>query len=166
MAEKPLNPKQAAFVREYLVDRNATQAATRAGYSEKTAKQIGSKLLTVVDVAAAIDAGTKKQAASLGVKAEDILRELMRIGYSDTGQLLDERGNCRTLNEMPEDIRRCIASVKFSGDGGTEVKLWPKNNALELLGKHLKMFTEKLELTGKDGGAVQVAVNIKRTVKA
>lgn len=156
----PLNPKQQAFVREYLIDLNATQAAIRVGYSAKTAKQIGSRLLTVVDVAKAIEAGTAKQADEALVNAKEIIGELKRIGFSDPGQILDERGNCRTLNEMPEDIRRCIASVRFSGDGGTEVRFWPKGHALELLGKYrdLKMWTDKVEVTGKDGGAFTVKV--------
>jgi hypothetical protein len=66
---------------------------------------------------------------------------------------------------MPEDIRRSIASVKFSGDGGTEVKFWSKNQALELLGKYRAMWTDKTELTGKDGGPLKVSFNINRTVK-
>lgn len=162
-----LNPKQAAFVREYLVDRNATQAAIRAGYSPKTAKEIGHENLTKPHVRAAIDAGTAKQTEAAGITGDRILRELGRIAFSDTGQILDERGMCRSLNEMPEDIRRCISAVKFSGDGGTEVKFWPKNHALELLGKYreLKLWTEKVELTGKDGEALRVSININRTVR-
>ncbi len=157
-----LNPKQAAFVREYLVDLNATQAAIRAGYSKKTAGVQGHELLKKPEIAAAVAAKGKSAADRAGATAEEILRELGRIGFSDAGQILDERGNCRTLNEMPEDIRRCISSVRFSGDGGTEVKFWPKNQALELLGKYRAMWTEKTELSGPGGGPVPISININR----
>lgn len=154
-----LNPKQAAFVREYLIDRNATQAAIRAGYSAKTARSVGSENLTKPDIRAAIDAESAKLAEEVGVTAKEIISELRRIGFADAGQILDERGVCRSLNEMPEDIRRCISSVKFSGDGGTEVKFWPKNNALELLGKRLALWTEKTEVSGSGGGPVAFSIN-------
>jgi phage terminase small subunit len=160
-----LNPKQAAFVREYLVDLNATQAAIRVGYSPKTAKQQGSRLLTNADIAKAIEAGKADVAQDAHATKEQILQELARIGFSDPGQILNEDGVCRTLNEMPEDIRRCISSVKFSGDGGTEVKFWPKNQALELLGKYRSMWVERLEHTGKDGEKLSVSININRGKK-
>jgi hypothetical protein len=76
----PLNPKQQRFVAEYLKDLNATKAAIRAGYSEKTAKQIGSRLLTNVDVAAAIEAGQGKIAAKLEITAEALVRDVIEIG--------------------------------------------------------------------------------------
>lgn len=160
-----LTPKQAAFVREYLVDLNATQAAIRVGYSPKTAKVQGSRLLTNAAIRAAVEAGKADQTQDAIATKEQILQELARIGFSDAGQILDERGVCRSLNEMPEDIRRCISSVKFSGDGGTEVKFWPKNQALELLGKYRSMWVERMEHTGKDGEKLSVSININRGKK-
>jgi phage terminase small subunit len=154
------NAKRETFALEYVKDHNAIQAYIRAGYSPKGAGQAAHKLLKIAEVAARIAELDAKLADEALISAKEIILELKRIGFSDPGQILDERGNCRTLNEMPEDIRRCIASVKFSGDGGTEVKFWPKNHALELLGKYreLKMWTDKVELTGKDGGQFTVKV--------
>ncbi len=157
-----LNPKHAAFCREYVKDHNASEAYVRAGYSVKGAGQSAYRLLRNAEVIAFIAGLEAKLANEAEVSAGAIIRELKRIGFSDAGQLLDERGNCKTLNEMPEDIRRCIASVRFSGDGGTEVKFWPKNQALELLGKHLAMWTEKTELSGPGGGPVPISININR----
>lgn len=80
-----MTPKQAAFVREYLVDLNATQAAIRAGYSPKTAKVQGSRLLTKADVAAAVETGRAQRAERVEVKADDVLRDITRIaGKAET----------------------------------------------------------------------------------
>ena len=83
--ERGLTPRQAAFVREYLVDLNATQAAIRAGYSEDTAKQQGARLLTNADVLAAVDAGKAQRAAELKVTASDVVRILLKEATADDG---------------------------------------------------------------------------------
>jgi phage terminase small subunit len=83
-----LTPKQARFVAEYLLDANATQAAIRAGYSKATAKQIGSRLLTNVDIRAAVDAKQAKINGKLEITAEKVLRDLeeARIAALTDGQ--------------------------------------------------------------------------------
>jgi len=73
---KKLTPKQQRFVSEYLIDSNATQAAIRAGYSEKTAQQTGSRLLLNVVIQAAIKAGQKKIAKRNDLTVDDLVREL------------------------------------------------------------------------------------------
>ena len=77
---KPLTPKQAAFVREYLVDLNATQAAIRAGYSKRTAKSQGQRLLTNVDVQRAIQSAITKRAEVVDITAEKVLVRLWEEG--------------------------------------------------------------------------------------
>ncbi len=109
-----LTPRQAAFVREYLVDLSATSAAARAGYSAKTAHSSGPRLLANVGVAAAIAAAQAKRAAKVEITAEKVLGELAGIGFAEGSE--------------PEP-------------GAVRVR------ALELVGKHLGMFTEKLDLT-------------------
>ncbi len=74
MAKDKLNPKQAAFVKEYLVDRNGKQAAIRAGYSEKTAKEQAARLLTIVNVKDAVKAGEAKHQERCDVTKDDIKR--------------------------------------------------------------------------------------------
>lgn len=76
---RPLNPKQERFVKEYLVDLNATQAARRAGYSARTAKQQGARLLTHVDVAAAVERGKKKDAEAATMSRERALELLTQV---------------------------------------------------------------------------------------
>nr|WP_312967783.1 terminase small subunit [Brucella intermedia] len=78
-----LTPKQERFVAEYLIDLNATQAAIRAGYSEKTAQQQGSRLLLNVVVQEAIAKGREKTAAKLEITKERIVDELAKIGFSN-----------------------------------------------------------------------------------
>ena len=79
MAKDSLNPKQAAFVREYLIDSNATQAAIRAGYSQKTAYSIGNENLKKPEIVKAIEEGRQKLADKVQVTKEEIAHRLDRI---------------------------------------------------------------------------------------
>jgi phage terminase small subunit len=128
-----LTPKQQTFVDEYLVDLNATQAAIRAGYSKKTARSQGERMLTNVDVAAAIQKGFQKRSEKTQITAEKVLLELAVIAFADLQQLADMGG-----------------------------RISDKLKALELIGKHLGMFTEKVEnkVTGPDGGPVQYDIRM------
>lgn len=76
MADRGLNPKQQRFVAEYLTDLNATQAAIRAGYSEKTAYSIGAENLKKPEIAAAIAKGQAKLAGKLEITVEKVLKDL------------------------------------------------------------------------------------------
>lgn len=78
-----LTPKQARFVQEYLVDLNATQAAIRAGYSPKTAKQQGARLLTNADVQKAVTEGQEQRSERTGITADMVLKELAKVGFSN-----------------------------------------------------------------------------------
>ncbi len=78
-----LTPKQEMFAKEYLIDLNATQAAIRAGYSKRTAKSQGQRLLTYVDVAELIQRGRERREAELDIKALDVIRELAKIGFAN-----------------------------------------------------------------------------------
>lgn len=107
-----LNIKQMAFVREYLVDMNATQAAIRAGYSPKTARSQGERLLTNAAIRREVDAGVSDLAARVGLTAERILRERMRIAFFDPRKLLDDEGNPKPLQELDEDTAAAIAGLE------------------------------------------------------
>lgn len=180
MAKKPPKPtvdRRAAFVREYLVDLNAQNAAIRAGYSAKTARAAGSRLLSDVDIRAQIDAAMKERAARVELTADDVLRELLRIARVDLADLYTENGQLKSIHEIPEDARRAIAGIEvdelWEGRGSEavevgvtrKVKLWDKPKALELLGKHLKLFTEIHEHRGLDRLADALATARGRVVK-
>lgn len=152
-----LNPNQARFVEEYLVDLNATQAAIRAGYSERSAHVTGTRLLANAKVREAVDEAKRARAERVEVKQDTVLRELLRIATVDIGQAYDEEGRLRPLKDIPEDVRRAIAGIEVDEIGGEEggigftrkVKFWDKPKALELIGKHLKLFTDRFEVEGK-----------------
>lgn len=155
-----LTPKQQRFVEEYLIDLNATAAARRAGYSERTADRIGPELLGKTWVAEAIAAGQVKLTRKLEVKAESVLAEYARVAFSDIGQVLDfssAEPRLKSANEISEDARRAIASVKVRryteghGDAArevevTEFKLWDKLNALEKLARHLGLLKDAVPI--------------------
>jgi phage terminase small subunit len=144
-----LNPKQQRFVAEYLKDLNATQAAIRAGYSEKTAPQIASRLLTNVKVASAVAEGQQVIAEKAGVTVEKVVNELASIGFANFGDYLNAEGRI----SLPLGDRAKMAAVgeyttEAIGDQvitRTKFKLLDKRAALVDLGKHLGMFAEKAE---------------------
>ena len=149
-----LNERQKKFGDEYLIDLNATQAAIRAGYSEKTSYSMGQRLLKNVEVAAYIEKRTKARIDRTQINQDFVLTELMKIAMADgTNFATVGKRNRVTLtptdNLTPEQ-RSAVASVKKGAKGAVEVKTYDKLKALELLGKHLGMFKDDAE--GDDAG--------------
>jgi len=143
-----LNPKQQRFVAEYLKDLNATQAAIRAGYSEKTAPQIASRLLTNVKVAAAVAKGQKAIAEKAGVTVEKVIDELAKLGFSnmeDFASVGPDGSPAIDCSKLSRSQWAAVNQIKVDDDGGITLKLYDKRAALVDLGKHLGMFTEKAE---------------------
>ena len=143
-----LTPKQKAFVDEYLVDLNATQAAIRAGYSPKTAQEQSSRLLSNVMVQEALQKRQTKLQNKLEITQERVLEELASIAFSNGADFakVTETGHVRIVptEELPEEKRRAIASIK-EGQFGTEIKTYDKVLALEMLGKHLGLFDGRID---------------------
>jgi len=121
-----LTPKQQRFVEEYLIDLNATQAAIRAGYSERTAEQQGSRLLSNVKVAKTINDALVSRSKRTKITADYVLTTIRE-----------------TVEALLNDREKNAANI-FKGS--------------ELLGKHIKLFTDKHEITGADSGPVQITV--------
>jgi len=148
--------KQKRFCEEYLIDLNATQAAIRAGYSPKTAKDIGAENLAKPNIRARIDEALAARSCRTGVNADRVIRELARIAFVNPPNVVDTK-NATVLEGASEDDTAAIASVKVKivqGDFDSverEVKFADKLKALELLGKHLGMFTENINLTADVG---------------
>jgi phage terminase small subunit len=181
---RKLNRKQEMFAREYLVDLNARQAAIRAGYSPDSAEVNGPRLLRNAQVAAEVARLQAERAKRVGLQADEVLAELKRVALVDPGALFAKDGSPRPIHELPEDIRRAVASTEVflaapeerQLDDGTfelkpppaktvKLKLWDKVKALELSLRHLGLLRDKVEHAGAGGGPIQVAISINRTVQ-
>lgn len=138
-SEKKLTAKQAVFVREYLIDLNATQAAIRAGYSGKTAGAIGDENLKKPEIAEAIQAAMDARSERTEITADYVLKSI----YSTM-----ER--CKQAEPV---FDRKGDPVEIELEDGTMARAYTFNaggvlKGAELLGKHLKMFTDKIEVSG------------------
>ncbi len=156
-----MNPKQTRFVQEYLIDLNATQAAIRAGYSKKTAQMQSSRLLSKGMIQAAVAEGQATIAEKLEITVESVARELALLGFADMGTYIALGAGETTVrldwSDLPEGATRCIQEItqeEHTGGKGhetgeirrTKFKLYDKKGSLELLGRHLGMFNDKLAL--------------------
>lgn len=152
-----LPAKRARFVEEYLIDSNGTQAAIRAGYSPKTAQMQASQLLTYPGVADAVAAGRARLAEQSTVKAEDVIRELAKLGFANMEHYTRVNGlgdMVIDLSDLTSDQMAAISEITVEtytdGKGEdaetvkrTKFKLADKRAALVDLGKHLGLFTDK-----------------------
>ena len=132
-----LTPKQALFVKEYLIDLNATQAAIRAGYSNNRADAMGHENLRKPVIASAIQAAMDARSLKVELTAADVLRDINAVKADAMRKTYDKEGN--------EVMANHTAALK----------------ALELQGKHLKMFTDKIETTGANGGPIDTKLVIE-----
>ena len=149
-----MTDKQRRFVEEYLIDLNATQAAIRAGYSPDTAKEIGCENLTKPNISKAVAKAMAERSRRTGISQDRVIEELAKIAFMNAADVINT-DDASILEEASREDLSCIQSVKVKqsdGEKGSlierEIKLADKLRALELLGKHLGMFKDKLEITG------------------
>ncbi len=146
-----LTEKQQRFVDEYLIDLNATQAAIRAGYSAKTANEQGTQNLAKLSIQTEIAKRMAERSKRTGVNQDRVVLELAKIAFVKMTDIVDEHGKIK--DSAAEDDLACIESIKYKeseSDTGSsverEVKISSKLKALELLGKHLGMWNDKLDV--------------------
>jgi phage terminase small subunit len=173
-----LTPKQQRFVDEYLVDLNGTQAAIRAGYSERTARQIADQNMSKLVIKAEIQKRMKSRSERTEITQDMVLRELAKIGFSDIRKVVrwgetmvrmvdsDEEGAEDMVpyhglalidsTEVDDDTAAAIAEVS-QGRDGLKVKLHDKKGALVDIGRHLGMFKDKVEMSGPNGAPLLAA---------
>ena len=157
-----LTPKQRRFIEEYLIDLNATQAAIRAGYSQKTAAPQAARLLINVKIQQALQEAMCKREERTQITQDRVLQELAKIGFSDLKTVVDwtEDGKIRirATDEVDGAILAEVSETEIDFGDYTKrtkrVKLHDKMRALEMIGKHLGMFTDKTEHSG------EVSINI------
>ena len=139
------------FCREFIIDFNATRAATAAGFSKKTAKQQGSRLLTRVDVQKRIAELIQKRKAKVEFTAENVLKELGIIGLSNIQDYIkkgDERFVIfKNIDDLPREVAAAIESIEFT-DKGVKFKLHGKVKALELSLRHFGLLIDTLKVKG------------------
>ena len=156
-----LPPMQDRFVDEWLIDFNGTQAAIRAGYSERSARSIAGRLLTKDNIQAEISRRQKDLQRRTEVTQERVVMELARVAFADATDYAQVETRTHTkedgtevtyqavalkeTTELTTDQRAAIAGIK-QGATGIEIKLCDKLKALELLGRHIGMFNDKLDI--------------------
>lgn len=103
MSKKKINPRQQIFIANYLIYRNATKAAKIAGYSLKTARSIGARLLTNVDISTAIEKGLAEQLEKTDINADHILEQIKRIAFGEVYSR-NYSGNLRALELLGKSL--------------------------------------------------------------
>ena len=160
-----MNEKQRRFVAEYLVDLNASAAAERAGYAPRTARQQGSRLLTYVDIQAAIEQAQEARQVRTEVTADRVVQELATIAFLNVGDYLTvEHGVVSIdLGKIPPEAMRAIKKIRqrevLVGDAETggvvqvcDFETNDKLRALDMLMRHLGAYAaDKHELSGTAG---------------
>jgi phage terminase small subunit len=161
-----LSPKAKLFVKHYRVDRNATKAAIAAGYSEKTAGAAGFRLLRKVAIKQEIERLDAELVKELDLSAEWVLKRLMRRANFDVRNFYREDGTLKEVKELDEETAYALQGIEIeklyehfgkgqAKDKGTlaKIKFADRDRALELLGRHLKLFVDKVEVSGIEGVA-------------
>jgi phage terminase small subunit len=169
MAERPLTPKEEAFCREYIVDKNGTAAVLRAGYRQTptAAATTAVRLLRKANIQARTKALLDKQAERTEITADRILRALLNMAEFDLEQLYEETPEgtrrLKPMKDWPKGWGKVAKGIKvreeWDGNGRdrekigevTEIEIESRKPSWELLGKHLRLWVERLEVTDKTG---------------
>lgn len=141
-----LTPKQKRFVAEYLLDLNATAAAKRAGYSEKTACEQAARLLANVNVQTAVQEAEQARQERTEITQDMVLREMSKLAFFDIRKMFDKNGKPLDISALDADTAAALVGLDVQdvtdNDGNyigfvKKYKMADKIRALELLGKHL-----------------------------
>ena len=165
-----LTVKQRCFVDEFMKDFNAQAAMRRAGYRNSRGGLPSSQLMAAPQVKAAIEARLAERRAACELEAQRVVAELSRIAFCDVRELVEWGPDGVALREsadLPDHAAACVAEVSVQ-KSGPRLKLYDKVKALELLGKHYGLFTDRLkaEVSGPGGGPIQAQQLVVEFVKA
>lgn len=152
--KRQITEKEKAFTREYIIDKNGAGAAIRAGFSARVAKQQACALMKRKHVGDEIARLLQKQGERLEISADRVIKEIAKLAFSDICQLFDSGGLLKDVSSLENDVSATVSSVEsleeYDGHGDQKVligntkkvKLWDKTKALEMLGRHFKLFSD------------------------
>lgn len=165
-----MTPRIERFAREYAIDLDGPAAVMRAGFgcaTRATAASKASHLLLRPDVAALVEKLKAAQADRLAIKADRVLLELARMAYFDPAEIgLASIKKPADIAKLPEDVRRAIAGWSWDKNGRFTLKLAAKQPALEALGRHLKLFVDRIEVKNVSDRAERLARARARALQA
>ena len=164
-----LTPKQLKFCQQKIIDLNATQASIRAGYSESTARSIGSENLSKPAIVTHLQYLMNKRAERTEITSERVLKELAKIAFFNMEDVIDDKGKTKDLKDWSRDELASVQEITEDLLGDEEssvlvkrkIKLSDKKASLELLGRHLKLFTDKVQHSGEVGITFDLDYGIK-----
>ncbi len=171
-----LSPKQTRFVEEFLIDLNGAAAVVRAGYSKRGAKQTAYRLRQTPEIQDAIAAAMKARSKRTAADADAVIAELNLIAFSnmlDYMTIQDDGTVAIDFSAVDRDQGAAILELvveEFTDGKGedargvkrTRFKLADKKGALVDLGRHLGLFPNRHEVTGKDGGPLRVRPDLSK----
>lgn len=187
----PLSLKEQVFVREFLKDGNGTRAAIAAGYSAKSASVTGSKLQRKAKVSAELAKLREKLLAKHEISVEKVLQALADVAFFDPRKFFEQgvvvktdgtkvfTERLRLVSELDDvtvkALKGCDVEKLFKHFGKgqaeesgtiTKIRFADRLEALELLGRHLKLFTDKLEITDPAGILARLKAGRERAAKS
>lgn len=177
-SQSKLTPRQAAFVAEYLIDLNGTQAAIRAGYAATSAAETASELLRLSKVEEAVSRGQAQREQRINIKQDDVLHEMSLLAMSRIDHyMMTDEGQVALAEGAPDGAMAAVQSIKrktkiFRDREGNEthreydveLRLWDKPNPLKLTGRHVGLYPNKVEVTGKDGAPIETITQVRRVI--
>jgi phage terminase small subunit len=168
---RKLTPKQERFANEYVIDLNGAQAATRAGYSARTATEKAYVLLRIPEIADLVERLIAERAVLTGMEQQQVINELAHLGFSSVDHYTvdPDTGELRLTECAPLGAMAAVQSVKQRKRVSrgvtiyeTELTLWDKPKALLLLGRHVGLFPNRVEHTGPNGAPLESITTIER----
>jgi phage terminase small subunit len=169
-----LTKKQERFVAEFCLSMDGKDAAIKARYSKKSAASQASQMLNNPKISAAIAKRTGKICEKLAISTESVLQGIAQLAHYDVRRFFDEKGNPKQIHELSDAEANAVSGFEFielfEGDGDErhcfghlkKFKIADRGQNLERLGRHLKLFTDKVELSGNIGLAERISEARKR----
>lgn len=151
-----LTAKQRVFVAEYVTDFNATRAAIAAGYSKKTAYSVGWENLRKPEIASEIERVISDRCMS----KHEVLIRLAEQARAEYSAYISDNGTVNTAALVRDGKAHLIKAIKET-PSGRNIEFYDTQAALVHLGRHHKLFSDRVEHTGKDGGPIQTETTTK-----